>query len=271
MADTGAPYNIPFAEPTDLVRDWPALSEDVADAVVLGLDSIATSGFRFAGSVYYTSSGAFLKADPLGTGDIGLRAIRVRVVGAGGGGGGCATTGANQNAVAAAGAGGGYAEAFITDIASLDASVVVTRGSGGPGGAAGVNTGTDGGASSFGTLVVATGGERGGARGASALPSSDGTANDPGNGTDGDILARGFPSTRFFMVDPTRVFQNALGGGTTVFGAGVQINVVTTGADGQSATTFGQGGGGGANAQNQGSARAGGAGANGWVAVDCFV
>ena len=26
-------YSIPFAEPTDLVRDWPDLSEDVADAV----------------------------------------------------------------------------------------------------------------------------------------------------------------------------------------------------------------------------------------------
>jgi hypothetical protein len=38
MADTGAPYFIPFAEPTDLVRDWPTLSEDVALAVAAGLD-----------------------------------------------------------------------------------------------------------------------------------------------------------------------------------------------------------------------------------------
>jgi len=37
MADTGSPWNIPFAEPTDLVRDWPNLSEDVADAVAAGL------------------------------------------------------------------------------------------------------------------------------------------------------------------------------------------------------------------------------------------
>ena len=37
MADTGAPHFIPFADPTDLVRDWPALSEDVADAVAAGL------------------------------------------------------------------------------------------------------------------------------------------------------------------------------------------------------------------------------------------
>ena len=38
MPDTGAPYFIPFADPTDLVRDWPALSEDVAEAVADGLD-----------------------------------------------------------------------------------------------------------------------------------------------------------------------------------------------------------------------------------------
>ena len=39
MADTGAPHFIPFAEPSDLVRDWPALSEDVADAVAAGLSA----------------------------------------------------------------------------------------------------------------------------------------------------------------------------------------------------------------------------------------
>jgi len=41
MADTGAPWNIPYAEPSDLVRDWPALSEDVAEAVAAGLTSVS--------------------------------------------------------------------------------------------------------------------------------------------------------------------------------------------------------------------------------------
>jgi hypothetical protein len=41
MPDTGAPWNIPFAEGSDLVRDWPALSEDVADAVAAGLSASA--------------------------------------------------------------------------------------------------------------------------------------------------------------------------------------------------------------------------------------
>jgi hypothetical protein len=40
-------YNIPFAEPTDLVRDWPGLSEDVAEAVeaaVAGVPVLAGIG-----------------------------------------------------------------------------------------------------------------------------------------------------------------------------------------------------------------------------------
>lgn len=44
MADTGAPWNIPYAEPADLVRDWPALSEDVADAVAAGLSAAGPAG-----------------------------------------------------------------------------------------------------------------------------------------------------------------------------------------------------------------------------------
>jgi hypothetical protein len=39
MPDTGLPWEIPYAAPADLVRDWPALSEDVADAVAAGLDA----------------------------------------------------------------------------------------------------------------------------------------------------------------------------------------------------------------------------------------
>jgi hypothetical protein len=39
VPDTGPPWNIPYADPTDLVRDWPQLSEDVADAVADGLDA----------------------------------------------------------------------------------------------------------------------------------------------------------------------------------------------------------------------------------------
>jgi hypothetical protein len=39
MADTGNPWFIPFAEPSDLVRDWPALSSAVGTAVAAGLSA----------------------------------------------------------------------------------------------------------------------------------------------------------------------------------------------------------------------------------------
>ena len=39
MADTGAPWNIPFVEPTDLVRDYPAADEAQALAVAAGLSA----------------------------------------------------------------------------------------------------------------------------------------------------------------------------------------------------------------------------------------
>jgi hypothetical protein len=44
MPDTGLPWEIPYAAPADLVRDWPALSEDVADAVAAGLSAAVLPG-----------------------------------------------------------------------------------------------------------------------------------------------------------------------------------------------------------------------------------
>jgi len=39
MPDTGAPWNIPYVEPTDNPRVYPAVSEDLADAIADGLDA----------------------------------------------------------------------------------------------------------------------------------------------------------------------------------------------------------------------------------------
>ena len=44
MADTGAPWNIPFVEPTDLVRDYPAADEAQALAVAAGLTAAGNAG-----------------------------------------------------------------------------------------------------------------------------------------------------------------------------------------------------------------------------------
>ena len=40
MPDTGAPYFIPFLDGTELVRAYPELSEDLADAIVNALENI---------------------------------------------------------------------------------------------------------------------------------------------------------------------------------------------------------------------------------------
>lgn len=141
--------------------------------------------------VTFTTSGTFSKASyPW------LRSMRVRVQAGGGGGGGTPTgPGPGQICVAGAGGGGAYAESFITDIAGLAASVTVTVGSGGAGGIGGTN-GADGGASSFGTLVSANGGNYGSAGGTNysyfekrpgAAPQATGVGNlvIPGRGSEG--------------------------------------------------------------------------------------
>ena len=44
MADTGAPWNIPYVEPTDLVRDYPAADEAQALAIAAGLSAAGNAG-----------------------------------------------------------------------------------------------------------------------------------------------------------------------------------------------------------------------------------
>lgn len=117
----------------------------------LRVNATATAGgtdaYRYVDTVYFTSSGTFTKADyPW------LRAIRVKCQGAGGGGG----AGTIDYRCGSGGGGGAYAEDFITDIVSLSASETVTVGAKGLGGVAA--SGSSGGASSFGSVVVCGGG-----------------------------------------------------------------------------------------------------------------
>ena len=49
-------HGIPFADPTDLVRDWPALSEDVALAIEAALEDISVPQKRIEA---FTGSGTF--------------------------------------------------------------------------------------------------------------------------------------------------------------------------------------------------------------------
>jgi hypothetical protein len=54
MPDTGAPWNIPYVDPTDLVRDYPQASEDLADAIADGLD--AAGGLVAVKSALFTGT-----------------------------------------------------------------------------------------------------------------------------------------------------------------------------------------------------------------------
>jgi hypothetical protein len=54
MPDTGAPWNIPYVDPTDLVRDYPAASEDLAEAIADGLT--AAGGLVAVKSALFTGT-----------------------------------------------------------------------------------------------------------------------------------------------------------------------------------------------------------------------
>jgi hypothetical protein len=246
MADVTSPFAFPYPEGTDLVRDGADDIENLAE----GVNDYLAGGYLYAGTRYYTSSGTFVKADPLGTGDIGLRAIRVRCQAAGGGGGGV-----QAGRAGAGGSGGNYAESFITDIAGLDASVTVTRGSGGTGGAAGGNNGTAGGESSFGTLVIAKEGRSTFADGLNA--------NDPQpTGNVGDVIFGGNPGT---SGGANTTIAAGTGGSSLMGSGGAGLRSGVSGPGGPARVGFGGGGSGG---NNDG---AGGNGANGLVIIDCFV
>ena len=230
-------------------------------------------GYRYAGTRYYTSDGTFAKADPLGTGDIGLRAIRVRLVGAGGGGAGCAANpGATSRQVGRSGGGGGYGESFITDIAGLDASVTVTRGAGGTGGAAGANSGSAGGTSSFGALVSASGGGGGVAGGTATDGVSLYLASPAGGGSSitADLAIPGFPAGPDITSSGFGFAQGTPSGGSHLAGGigGLSTSTFIAGVNGRS------NGGGATGAVSRGAsatAQAGGDGGNGIVIVDCYV
>jgi hypothetical protein len=60
MADTGNPWFIPFAEPSDLVRDWPALSSAVGTAVAAGLTAANISVSQVTATTNFTTTSTSL-------------------------------------------------------------------------------------------------------------------------------------------------------------------------------------------------------------------
>jgi hypothetical protein len=240
-------------------RTFPAIWNAAADYI--------ENGFRFAGTVYFTSSGSFAKADPLGTGDIGLRAIRVRAQGAGGGGGGAAATGAGETSVGAGGGSGVYAESFITNISGLSSSMTVTVGSGGAGGIGGGAAAAAGGSSSFGSLVSANGGGAG-TTDAGTAPRTAAPAVSVSTGT-GHLVVRGTVGIAGVSYAVGATTGGIGGNGGASFFGGANRGFRNGGSSAEAAG-YGAGGSGARRGEN-GTAVDGQNGGGGLVIVDCFV
>ena len=261
MADVTSPFGFPYPEDTDLVRDGASDIENLAT----GVNDYLAGAFLYAGSVYFTSSGSFVKADPLGTGDIGLRAVRVRLVGGGGGTNDVTALAADRNPLAGGGGGaGGYAEALIL-AASLASTETVTVGSGGANGTSGAN----GGATSLGTLCAANGGS-GAPAFTNSVGSQVGAVGGSNVGTVGDLLLFGSPGTTG-SISAIRLMSGS--GGSSKFGGGANgANAradLGNGAAGINGTT---GGGASGALRSTGTGTfSGGTGGDGLVVVDCFV
>lgn len=203
-------------------------------------------------TVYFTSSGSFVKANYPGA-----RFVKAKVQGGGGGGGGALGGG---NSAGGGGGAGGYAEKMI-DLSTLAASETVTVGGGGNGAAAGQNNGVNGTASSFVGVVGSGGGQGiGGASQGYGYGGSNGTA------TGGDLNIPGGSGGRGIAAN-NGVTSIGLGGVSHLGTPGLPFSSVN-GSDGAAGQGYGAGGGGGisGNATN----RTGGNGAPGIVILEVY-
>jgi hypothetical protein len=222
----------------------------------------ALPGLTFLQTMRYTSSSTFNKASfP------GIKAVRVRVIGAGGGGGGAPTANTGNHSAGGGGGGGGYAEEIVLAV-SLGVSETVTVGAGGAAGTPSVVALT-GGTSSFGAHAVATGGAPGQSFGDNSLMlAAHGGAG--GIGITGSMLVRGGPGSfgtghATLGISGAGGSSNLGGGGVGVYGPGGSSSIA-----GVAGGNFG-GGGGGAAVNALGSGVNGGAGAPGIVIVEVYV
>lgn len=211
----------------------------------------------------YRSTGQFSKASyPW------LSKVRAKVQAGGGGSGGAPSTSSGARAAGAGGGGGGYAESLV-DESLLASSELVTVGAGG---LASTANGGDGGFSSFGPHVFATGGSGGGSMGTPdtdsamsfqslALPASGGA------GTVGDIKVRGGQGSYGWAVGALGLRKGGRGGNSR-FGGG-RGGRVTGGAGVGGRPNTGEGAGGASNSGSS-SAQVGGVGGSGIVILELY-
>jgi hypothetical protein len=222
-----------------------------------------TASYNLAETVYFPSSGTFTKATyPW------LRAIKVKCVGGGGGGGGSGTTASAQASIGTGGNGGSYGESFITDIAGLASSITITVGAGGSGAAAGNNNGSAGGNSSFGSLVIATGGKPGAGGPSNGVPTMGNAIPDFNDASTAQLVIEGSGGSINFSNSAS--FPASTISGFSALSRATRNEVTSTGFNGMTGRTYGGGGGGALNAQSQGTTRSGGTGGNGILILELY-
>lgn len=265
------------AEDTNTWGAWVEMAPLATNAEVLAgtslLKAVTPSGLRAAldqgyllkqAPLQFITSGTFTKASYPG-----LRGINVKAIGSGGAGSGATANAGATHSKGSGGGSGGYAERFIL-FADIPSSVTITIPAGGSGvsGAAG-NSGST---ASFGSLVVAGGGEGGVLAASSAVPGFSVRGGQGGTATVGDILIPGNAGT--YATGSTGLGAGGtgapgpLGGGSGLGGAGAAGGGSYGGGP---ATGYGAGGGGGASNQSGGTAVSGGAGGAGLIIVELYV
>lgn len=223
------------------------------------VSSAMTVGFTINLQVF-TSSGTY-------TPTANMVFSQVEGVASGGGGGGVAITGSSQFAQAGGGGSGEYAMGIFSS-ATIGASQAITIGAAGAGGVAGNNTGSTGGACSFGGLLTLNGGIGGGGGPAMSISlSTDGGLGGSG-GTGGsvrfpgDFGGPGYAST-----------SDQLGSGGSGAGGRYSGGVPQNGGLGTAGSVGTGYGGGGSGASNKGVniARAGGNGTPGTIVITEYI
>src|SRR5262245_27117309 len=212
---------------------------------------LATQTFASAGTFTYTPTP-------------GMECCIIECIG-GGGGGGNANAAAGHYMSGGGGGSGGYSRKTASAV-DIGASKIVTVGAGGFGGTGSpLGTGTNGGASSLGSLCIANGGI-GGSAAQIGLAIPIGGASSAACA--GDSAAAGAPgSAGFYSEEPLHIYAGSGPGGSSVFGgAGVGIGTNSTAVAGRS---YGSGGSG-ANSWNALGSRIAGNGSTGLVVVTEF-
>ena len=247
-------------------------SIQIAESQVTGL----SNGYRLNQVIKLTSTTAFTKASYSW-----LRAVKVICVGGGGGGGGGAATSSTQTSIGGPGGGGGYSEAFITNLATLSATMYGVVGAGGNGGAVGANAGSAGTATWFGSSnTVSTGALVIANAGGGGVGGTLGGGNQLAGGTSGatvgtvptanDLALPGGGGTGVWGSESTITASGSGGNSGLGYGSGGIGRATATSAAGDTGKGYGGGGSGAAIGRSTTPGQAGGAGSSGIVILELY-